>query len=222
VSIRVLVVDDQALVRAGFRMILDAHDDIDVVGEAENGEVAVAQAHALKPDVVLMDVRMPVMDGIEATRRLAGPDARDPVKVLVLTTFDLDEYVYEALRAGASGFLLKDVPRDELVRGIRVVADGEALLAPSVTRRLVEDFARRSVQADRSPARLDVLTGREREVLELVARGLSNTEIAEALYVSGATVKTHFGHVLMKLDLRDRVQAVILAYDVGLVAPGGP
>jgi len=151
VSIRVLVVDDQALVRAGFRMILDAHDDIDVVGEAENGEVAVAQAHALKPDVVLMDVRMPVMDGIEATRRLAGPDARDPVKVLVLTTFDLDEYVYEALRAGASGFLLKDVPRDELVRGIRVVADGEALLAPSVTRRLVEDFARRPVQADRSP-----------------------------------------------------------------------
>ena len=220
-SIRVLVVDDQALVRAGFRMILDAHDDIDVVGEAENGEVAVAQAHALRPDVVLMDVRMPVMDGIEATRRLAGPDARDPVKVLVLTTFDLDEYVYEALRAGASGFLLKDVPRDELVRGIRVVADGEALLAPSVTRRLVEDFARRPVQADRSPARLDVLTGREREVLELVARGLSNTEIAEALYVSGATVKTHFGHVLMKLDLRDRVQAVILAYDVGLVAPGG-
>jgi DNA-binding NarL/FixJ family response regulator len=221
VSIRVLVVDDQALVRAGFRMILDAHDDIDVVGEAENGEVAVAQAHALKPDVVLMDVRMPVMDGIEATRRLAGAGARDPVKVLVLTTFDLDEYVYEALRAGASGFLLKDVPRDELVRGVRVVADGEALLAPSVTRRLIEDFARRPVQADRSPARLDVLTGREREVLELVARGLSNTEIAEALYVSGATVKTHFGHVLMKLDLRDRVQAVILAYDVGLVAPGG-
>jgi len=220
VSIRVLVVDDQALVRAGFRMILDAHDDIEVVGEAENGEVAVAQAHALKPDVVLMDVRMPVMDGIEATRRLAGSDARDPVKVLVLTTFDLDEYVYEALRAGASGFLLKDVPRDELARGIRVIAGGEALLAPSVTRRLVEDFARRPLQADRS-ARLDVLTGREREVLELVARGLSNTEIAEALYVSRATVKTHFGHVLMKLDLRDRVQAVILAYDVGLVAPGG-
>ena len=219
-SIRVLVVDDQALVRAGFRMILDAHDDIDVIGEAENGEVAVAQAHALRPDVVLMDVRMPVMDGIEATRRLAGTDARDPVKVLVLTTFDLDEYVYEALRAGASGFLLKDVPRDELVRGIRVVADGEALLAPSVTRRLVEDFARRPAQSDRSPTRLDVLTGREREVLELVARGLSNTEIAEALYVSGATVKTHFGHVLMKLDLRDRVQAVILAYDVGLVVPG--
>ena len=147
-------------------------------------------------------------------------NARDPVKVLVLTTFDLDEYVYEALRAGASGFLLKDVPRDELARGIRVIAGGEALLAPSVTRRLVEDFARRPLQADRS-ARLDVLTGREREVLELVARGLSNTEIAEALYVSGATVKTHFGHVLMKLDLRDRVQAVILAYDVGLVAPGG-
>ena len=219
-SIRVLVVDDQALVRAGFRMILDAHDDIEVVGEAENGEVAVAQAHALKPDVVLMDVRMPVMDGIEATRRLAGADVRDPVKVLVLTTFDLDEYVYEALRAGASGFLLKDVPRDELARGIRVIAGGEALLAPSVTRRLVEDFARRPLQADRS-ARLDVLTGREREVLALVARGLSNTEIAEALYVSGATVKTHFGHVLMKLDLRDRVQAVILAYDVGLVAPGG-
>ena len=219
-SIRVLVVDDQALVRAGFRMILDAHDDVEVVGEGENGEVAVAQAHALKPDVVLMDVRMPVMDGIEATRRLAGSDARDPVKVLVLTTFDLDEYVYEALRAGASGFLLKDVPRDELARGIRVIAGGEALLAPSVTRRLVEDFARRPLQADRS-ARLDVLTGREREVLELVARGLSNTEIAEALYVSGATVKTHFGHVLMKLDLRDRVQAVILAYDVGLVAPGG-
>ena len=220
-SIRVLVVDDQALVRAGFRMILDAHDDIDVVGEAENGEVAVAQAHALKPDVVLMDVRMPVMDGIEATRRIVDSKRAGGPRVLILTTFDLDEYVYEALRAGASGFLLKDVPRDELVRGIRVVADGEALLAPSVTRRLIEDFARRPVQADRSPARLDVLTGRELEVLELVARGLSNTEIAEALYVSGATVKTHFGHVLMKLVLRDRVQAVILAYDVGLVAPGG-
>jgi DNA-binding NarL/FixJ family response regulator len=221
VTIRVLVVDDQALVRAGFRMILEAHDDIEVVGEAENGEVALAESRRVQPDVVLMDVRMPVMDGIEATRRLAGADARDPVKVLVLTTFDLDEYVYEALRAGASGFLLKDVPRDELARGIRVVAGGEALLAPSVTRRLIEDFARRPVQSDHSAARLDVLTAREREVLELVARGLSNAEIAGALYVSEATVKTHFGHVLMKLTLRDRVQAVILAYDVGLVAPGG-
>ena len=218
--IRVLVVDDQGLVRAGFRMILEAQPDIEVVGEAADGLDAVAAAGRLRPDVVLMDIRMPVLDGLEATRRLAGPGVDDPVRVLILTTFDLDEYVFEALRAGASGFLLKDLPREDLVAAVRVVADGEALLAPSVTRRLIAEFARRPAGADPDPAALASLTAREREALELMARGLSNAEMAASLYVSEHTVKTHVGNVLAKLGLRDRIQAVILAYEVGLVRPG--
>jgi len=217
-TIRVVVADDQPVVRAGFQTILNAQPDIVVAGEAGDGAEAVEVARRLRPDVVLMDIRMPLVDGLEATRRLAGPGAEDPVKVLVLTTFDLDEYVYEALRAGASGFLLKDVQRDELAAAVRVVAAGDALLAPSVTRRLIADFARRAVP--RSPAVLETLTAREREVLTLVARGLTNAEIARELFVGEATVKSHLGHVLMKLALRDRVQAVILAHDVGLVRPG--
>jgi DNA-binding NarL/FixJ family response regulator len=215
---RVLVVDDQELVRSGLRAILEA-SGVEVVGEAGDGAAAVTLAADLGPDVVLMDVRMPVLDGIEATRRIrAAPDAP---RVIVVTTFDLDEYVFEALRAGASGFLLKDAPRAELLRAIEVVAAGEALLAPTATRRLIEDFARR--RADGPPpssAALDALTPRERLVLELVARGLSNAEIADRLTVGQATVKTHVGHVLMKLGLRDRVEAVIRAYEVGLVQPG--
>ena len=215
-TIRVLVADDQALMRTGFRMILDAQDDLEVVGEAIDGADAVRQFGRLAPDVVVMDVRMPTMDGIEATRRLMGRDP--PARVLILTTFDLDEYVYEALRAGASGFLLKDRPPEELVAAVRLVADGDALLAPSVTRRLIEEFARRRP----TPARDDLgeLTDREREVLVLIARGLSNTEIARALFVAETTVKTHVGHVLSKLRLRDRAQAVVLAYESGLVRPG--
>ncbi|HYT27049.1 MAG TPA: response regulator transcription factor [Actinomycetota bacterium] len=219
-GIRVLVVDDQGLVRAGFRMILEAQPDIEVVGEAADGEEAVAAARRLAPDVVLMDIRMPRMDGLEATRRLAGPGVDDPVRVLVLTTFDLDDYVFEALRAGASGFLLKDLPREELVSAVRVVAGGDALLAPSITRRLIEEFARQPARAEYVPAALDSLTARERETLELMARGMSNAEMAAALYVSEHTVKTHVGNVLAKLGLRDRIHAVILAYEVGLVHPG--
>jgi DNA-binding NarL/FixJ family response regulator len=214
--IRVLIADDQALMRTGFRMILDAQDDIEVVGEAIDGADAIRRFEALSPDVVVMDVRMPTMDGIEATRRLAGLERR--ARVLILTTFDLDDYVYEALRAGASGFLLKDRPPEELVAAVRVIAAGEALLAPSVTRRLIEEFARRAPTAKRTE--LDELTDREREVLVLMARGLSNAEIARALFVAETTVKTHVGRVLHKLGLRDRAQAVVLAYESGLVQPG--
>jgi DNA-binding NarL/FixJ family response regulator/class 3 adenylate cyclase len=218
--VRVLIVDDQALVRAGFRMILEAESEIEVVGEAADGREAVAESQRLKPDVVLMDVRMPEVDGIEAARRLLGQDDPEP-KVVMLTTFDMDEYVYEALRAGASGFLLKDVPAEQLVAGIHTVASGDALLAPSLTRRVIEEFVRRPPDSVRKPpAKLADLTARELEVLKLVARGLSNAEIATALFVSETTVKTHVAHVLMKLDLRDRVQGVVLAYESGLVQPG--
>jgi len=214
--IRVLLADDQALVRAGFRMILKAEPGIDVVGEAGDGAEAVSRVQELAPDVVLMDVRMPEMDGIEATRRIVGGEGAP--RVLVLTTFDLDEYVYEALRAGASGFLLKDAPEEQLVAGIRIVAEGGSLFAPAVTRRLIERFAGRAPAA--MPPRLDDLTAREREVLQLVAQGLSNAEIAATLVVSEHTVKTHVAHILRKLDLRDRVQAVVLAYESGVVKPG--
>jgi DNA-binding NarL/FixJ family response regulator len=218
-NLRVVVADDQPVVRAGFGTILEA-SGIEVVGEAGDGVEAVAAARRFRPDVVLMDIRMPELDGIEATRQLAGPHVVDPGRVLVLTTFDLDDYVYEALRAGASGFLLKDVGREELVAAVRVVADGDALLAPSVTRRLLEEFARSAPAERPSSASLEALTPREREVLALVARGRSNAEIAAELYVGEATVKSHVAHVLMKLGLRDRVHAVIHAYEVGLVRPG--
>jgi DNA-binding NarL/FixJ family response regulator len=220
VPIRLLIVDDQVLVRTGFRMILEAEPDLEIVGEAANGEEAVAEARRLRPDVVLMDIRMPRMDGVEATRQLATRDA-DGLRVLILTTFDLDEYVLEALRAGASGFLLKDVPPEDLIDAIRVVADGDALIAPSVTRRLLDRFAELSPPVERTaPAGMNQLTEREVEVLRQMARGLSNAEIAGELYVSETTVKTHVGRVLMKLGLRDRVQAVVLAYESGLVQPG--
>jgi len=220
VTLGVLIVDDQALVRAGFRMILEAEEDMDVVGEAADGRQAVAETRRLRPDVVLMDVRMPDVDGIEATRRLLGAGGAD-AKVVMLTTFDMDEYVYDALRAGASGFLLKDVPPEQLVAGIRAVASGDALLAPSVTRRVIEEFVRRPPDSVRTaPPELAELTARELEVLELIARGRSNAEIAKELFVSETTVKTHVAHVLMKLKLRDRVQAVVFAYESGLVLPG--
>jgi DNA-binding NarL/FixJ family response regulator len=219
VSVRVLIADDQSLVRSGLRMVFHPHDDIEVVGEAANGEQAIVGARRLRPDVVLMDIRMPELDGIAATRKIAAGDADHPARILILTTFDLDEYVYDALAAGASGFLLKDVPAKELVDAIRVVARGDALLAPAVTKRLIEDFSRaRPVRAD--VAGYDELTAREREVLELIARGLSNSEIAEELVLGETTVKTHVARVLMKLGLRDRVQAVVLAYESGVVTPG--
>jgi DNA-binding NarL/FixJ family response regulator len=219
-SVRVLLVDDQQLIRAGFRMILDAEEGVEVVGECADGVQAVDSAKRLKPDVVLMDIRMPEMDGIEATRRIVSADGETAPRVLMLTTFDLDEYVYDALHAGASGFLLKDVPADQLVAGIHVVAQGEALLAPSVTRRLIHEFARSAPKRDQQPAGLDELTPRELEVFQLLARGLSNAEIAGELIVSETTVKTHVARILMKLGVRDRVQAVVLAYESGLVAPG--
>ncbi|MEV8555957.1 response regulator transcription factor [Streptomyces sp. NPDC051917] len=220
-AIRVLLVDDQPLLRTGFRMILEAEQDIAVVGEAGDGLQALDQVRALQPDVVLMDIRMPRMDGVEATRQITGPDRSGPAKVLVLTTFDLDEYVVEALRAGASGFLLKDAPANELVQAIRVVAAGEAMLAPSITRRLLDKYATHLPSGEEPvPDTLNTLTDREVEVLKLVARGLSNAEIAAALFVSETTVKTHVGHVLTKLGLRDRVQAAVYAYESGLVRPG--
>jgi DNA-binding NarL/FixJ family response regulator len=218
--IRVLVVDDQELVRAGFCVILETADGIQVAGEAANGAQAVAQAAALGPDVVLMDVRMPEMDGLEATRLITGGDRDAGPRVVMLTTFDLDDYVYEALRAGASGFLLKDAPRHDLIAAVRRAAAGDALLAPSVTRRLIEAFARRPPETAPSPARLASLTAREPDTGPRRPRGPSNAEIAGELYVSETTVKTHVGHLLAKLGLRDRVQAVILAYETGLVVPG--
>ena len=218
-TIGVLIADDQALVRTGFRMILSAEEDIEVVGEAVDGREAVALARELGPDVVLMDIRMPELDGIEATRRIVERAAEGGPRILMLTTFDLNEYVYKALRAGASGFLLKDVPAQQLAAGVRMVAAGEALLAPSITRRLIEEFAA-TPEAAPPPPGLDELTPREFEVFRLIARGLSNAEIADELVVSEATVKSHVAHVLMKLNLRDRVQAVVLAYEAGVVSPG--
>lgn len=216
--IRVLVVDDQALVRGGFRMILDSQPDIEVVGEAADGQEALAMSRELRPDVLLMDVRMPGMDGLEATRRLLSQ--REAPRVLMLTTFDLDEYVYDALREGASGFLLKDVRPEQLADAVRVVADGETLLAPVITRRLVQQYVRRLRPGATRPYPLDPLTERELAVLKLIARGRSNTEIAEELYLSETTVKTHVTHVFSKLGLRDRAQAVVMAYETGLVEPG--
>jgi DNA-binding NarL/FixJ family response regulator len=218
--IKVLIADDQAMVRQGFGALLAAQPDLLVVGDAADGAAAVAQTRALDPDVVLMDVRMPVLDGLEATRRLLGDLHSDRPKVLILTTFDLDDYVYEALRAGASGFLLKDAPAADLVQAVRIVAAGEALLAPSVTRRLIAEFAARP-NADRPrPVELNALTARETDVLRLIARGRSNQEIATDLVVAEQTVKTHIGRILAKLHLRDRAQAVVFAYETGLVAVG--
>jgi DNA-binding NarL/FixJ family response regulator len=215
--IRVLLVDDQELMRMGFRMVLGAQPDIDVVGEAGDGRKAVELAGQLRPDVVLMDVRMPILDGVEATKQITGPGL---AKVLVMTTFDLDEYALSALRNGASGFLLKDTQPAGLVSALRAVASGDAVVSPSVTRRLLDRFLGTSGGQLRDVAVLDVLTEREREVLTLIAKGLSNTEIAGTLFLSEATVKTHVGRILAKLDLRDRVQAVVLAYETGLVRPG--
>jgi len=217
VTIRVLLADDQALVRAGFRMIVDDQPDMQVVAEASDGEQAVGLARRTQPNVVLMDIRMPNMDGIEATRRLAAHEP--PPRVVILTTFDLDEYVYDALGAGASGFVLKDIPPADLVTAIRVVAAGDALLAPSVTRRLIEEFSRARRATDERQ-RLDELSARELEVLKLVAQGMSNAEIAASLLLGESTIKTHVGHLLEKLDLRDRVQLAIVAYESGAVRPG--
>lgn len=219
-AITVLIADDQAMVRQGFGALLGAQADISVIGDAADGRAAVSEVQRLRPDVVLMDVRMPEMNGLEAARSILSAGFDPPVRVLMLTTFDIDDYVYEALSLGASGFMLKDAPAEELVRAVRVVADGEALLAPTVTRRLIADVTSRRSNGRRKPAALGALTPREREVLELIARGLSNTEIAGQLFVAEQTVKTHVGKVLAKLSLRDRAQAVVLAYESGLVTPG--
>ena len=214
----VLIVDDQALVRVGLRKILEVEPDMTVLGEAADGQAAIAQARALRPDVVLMDIRMPLLDGIEATRRIIT--GRPTARVLVLTTFGLDSYVFEALRAGASGFMLKDAPPEEIVGAVRLVARGEALLAPAVTRAVIEEFARRPASRSEPPAAVAELTAREREVLELLVRGMSNPEICEKLVISEATAKTHVARILQKPGLRDRVQTVIYAYESGLVPPG--
>ncbi|TML41590.1 MAG: response regulator transcription factor [Actinobacteria bacterium] len=219
--IRILVVDDQALVRSGFHLILDSEPDFEVVGEAADGQEAIDLTRRLRPDVVLMDVRMPRMDGVEATRTVVADGAS---RVLILTTFDLDEHLFAAVRAGASGFLLKDVPPDDLALAVRAVARGDALIEPRMTRRLLEEFARQpsADRAPRTPAGVgEQLTARELEVFQAVARGHSNAEIAEELYISETTVKTHVAHILTKLDLRDRIQAVVLAYESGLLPPGG-
>ena len=220
-AIRVLIADDQQLVRAGFRMILATQPGLDVVGEASTGDEAIALARTTQPDVILMDIRMPDTDGIEATRRILAHGGEAAPRVVILTTFDLDEYVYDALRAGASGFLLKDVPPEQLIAGIRLVRNGEALLAPSITRRLIEEFtssARAAKQAP--PTALTTLSPRENEVFRLIARGHSNQQIARHLVVSETTVKTHVTRILTKLDLRDRVQVVVLAYEAGVIVPG--
>jgi DNA-binding NarL/FixJ family response regulator len=215
----VLIADDQALVRVGLRKILETEPETTVVGEAGDGEDAVTQAGRLRPDVVLMDIRMPVLDGIEATRRIVGD--RAATRVLILTTFGLDTYIYDALRAGASGFMLKDAPPEEIAAAVRIVASGEGLLAPAITRAVIEEFAKRSPAPPSTPPRaVEELTAREREILNLLVRGLSNPEICQRLVISEATAKTHVAHILQKLHLRDRVQAVIYAYETGLVAPG--
>ena len=218
-SIRVAVVDDQALVRGGFAMVLDHQEDIEVVAQARNGLEAIEAARTHRPDVILMDIRMPEMDGLEATSRIVE-EADWPVRVLILTTFDPDEYVYKALRAGASGFVLKDIPPEELVNGVRTVAEGGALLAPSITRRLIGKFAERLAVDTRVSSRLERLTNREREVLAAIARGLNNTEISQGLFIGAATVKTHVSSILTKLGLRDRAQAVVFAYESGLAEAG--
>ncbi len=218
-TIRTLLADDQAMVRAGFRLILESEPEIEVVGEAEDGEQAVARVRTLRPDVVLMDVQMPVMDGITATRQILQLVKDRPPRVLILTTFERDEYIFEALRVGASGFLLKNAPPEDLIEAVRVVAAGNALLAPSVTRRIIDEFAKRPAPTDHAE-QLNQLTDRETEILRLLARGLANAEIAALLYVGEATVKTHVSNVLAKLGVRDRVQAVVFAYESGLVQPG--
>ena len=217
-SIAILIADDQALVRAGFRMIIEAQGDLRVVAEARDGLQAVEATRRTRPDIVLMDIRMPAIDGLEATRRIMAAPGHPP-RVLMLTTYDLDEYVFDALHAGASGFLLKDVPPEQLVAGIRIVVEGDSLLSPSVTRRLIESFVRDNTRAPKPP-QLDELTPREFEIFTLVARGLSNAEIADHLVVSSTTVKTHVARVLAKLELRDRIQAVVLAYETGIIRPG--
>jgi DNA-binding NarL/FixJ family response regulator len=218
-TLRIVIADDQELVRTGFRMILTAEPDLEVVGEATNGAEAVAVVRDVRPDVVLMDIRMPELDGIEATRRIVAMNLDPETRIVILTTFDLDEYVYDALRAGASGFLLKDAPANLLVAGIRAVGDGDALLAPTITRRLIEEFT--APKAPVNPPRgLDELTPRELEVFQLLARGMSNGEIALALFIGETTVKTHVARIMMKLNVRDRVQAVVLAYESGIVSPG--